>query len=49
VAVDGVDATAMAADINRSAMDDGIVLAELSHERAGLEDRYLSMVGGSHD
>jgi ABC-2 type transport system ATP-binding protein len=49
VAVDRVDATAMAADINRSAMDDGIVLAELSHVRAGLEDRYLSMVGGSHD
>jgi ABC-2 type transport system ATP-binding protein len=49
VAANGVDATAMAADINRSAMDEGIVLAELSHERAGLEDRYLSMVGGSHD
>jgi ABC-2 type transport system ATP-binding protein len=49
VAVDRADPTPLAADINRSAMDNGIVLAELSHVRAGLEDRYLSMVEGNHD
>jgi ABC-2 type transport system ATP-binding protein len=49
VAVDGVDPTALAADINRSAMQSGIVISKLSHVRAGLEERYLSMVGGSHD
>jgi ABC-2 type transport system ATP-binding protein len=45
VAADGADPRALAAAINRSAMDNGIVLAELSHARAGLEERYLSMVG----
>jgi ABC-2 type transport system ATP-binding protein len=49
VPVDRTDPTAVAADINRSAMDRGIVLAELGHVRAGLEDRYLAMVGGGHD
>ena len=49
VAVDGADATDVAAEINRSAMHRGIVLAELTPVRAGLEDRYLSMVGGTDD
>jgi ABC-2 type transport system ATP-binding protein len=49
VDVDGLEATSLAAEINRAAMDDGIVLAELTHVRADLEDRYLSMVGGTHD
>jgi ABC-2 type transport system ATP-binding protein len=49
VAVRETDPMALAADINRSAMEGGIVLAELSHVRAGLEERYLAMVGGNHD
>jgi ABC-2 type transport system ATP-binding protein len=49
VAVSGENSTDLAAEINRSAMENGIVLSELSHVRAGLEDRYLSMVGGNHD
>jgi len=28
-------------------MDNGIVLAELHHSRAGLEETYMSMVGGA--
>ncbi len=47
VAVDGEDPRALGADINRSAMDNGIVLAELHHSRAGLEETYMSMVGGA--
>jgi ABC-2 type transport system ATP-binding protein len=47
VAADGADPRALGADINRSAMDNGIVLAELHHARAGLEETYLSMVGGA--
>jgi ABC-2 type transport system ATP-binding protein len=49
VAVGGGEPTHLAAEINRLAMDEGIVLAELTPVRAALEDRYLSMVGGSHD
>jgi ABC-2 type transport system ATP-binding protein len=49
VAVGGAETTDLAAEINRSAMENGIVLSELSHVSAGLEDRYLSMVGGNHD
>lgn len=41
------DPMELAADINRKAMDTGIVLVELRPVRARLEDRYLSMVGGS--
>jgi ABC-2 type transport system ATP-binding protein len=47
VTVNDADPIELAADINRSAMDNGIVLAELGHVRAGLEDRYLSMVRGN--
>jgi hypothetical protein len=39
----------LAADVNRSAMEKGIVLVELRSVRARLEDRYLSMVGGNHE
>ncbi len=51
VAVDNADPVDLAADINRSTMEGGIVLVELRHVREGLEDRYLSMVGvnGGHD
>jgi ABC-2 type transport system ATP-binding protein len=49
IAVHEADPRTLAADINRSAMDSGIVLSELRHVRAGLEDQYLSMVGGNHD
>jgi ABC-2 type transport system ATP-binding protein len=44
---DGADPIELAADINRRAMDSGIVLVELHPQRARLEDRYLSMVGGN--
>ena len=46
VPVDGHDAAALAASINRIAFDAGIVLAELSHRRTTLEDRYLAMAEG---
>jgi ABC-2 type transport system ATP-binding protein len=46
VAVDGKAPIELAADINRKAMDEGIVLVELRPVSAKLEDRYLSMVGG---
>ena len=46
VPVDGHDAAALAASINRVAFDAGIVLAELSHRRTTLEDRYLAMAEG---
>ena len=51
---DGVDATRLAAELNRRAHAAGIVLAELHHERADLEARYLELVnrnvihGGTH-
>jgi ABC-2 type transport system ATP-binding protein len=44
---DGADPVELAADINRRAMENGIVLVELHPRRARLEDRYLSMVGGN--
>jgi ABC-2 type transport system ATP-binding protein len=47
VTVHDADPIELAAEISRSAMGKGIVLVELSHVRAGLEDRYLSMVGGN--
>jgi ABC-2 type transport system ATP-binding protein len=47
VPVDGHDAAALAASINRVAFDAGIVLAELTHRRTTLEDRYLAMAEGS--
>ena len=46
VPVDGHDAATLAASINRVAFDAGIVLAELSHRRTTLEDRYLAMAEG---
>lgn len=49
VAVQDADPRVLAADVSRSAMGRGIVLTELRHVRAGLEDQYLSMVGGSHE
>jgi len=47
VPVDGGEAGALAAWINRSAHDAGIVLVELGPVRASLEDRYLELVGGA--
>jgi ABC-2 type transport system ATP-binding protein len=44
---DGVDATRLAAELNRRAHAAGIVLAELHHERADLEARYLELVNRS--
>jgi ABC-2 type transport system ATP-binding protein len=46
VDVDGGDAHTVAATVNRTAFDAGIVLVELSPLRTTLEDRYLSMVQG---
>jgi ABC-2 type transport system ATP-binding protein len=46
VAVDDHDVADLAAWINRSAFDHGIVLSELHPLRTSLEDRYLSMVQG---
>ena len=44
---DGADPVELAAHVNRRAIDIGIVLVELHPQRARLEDRYLSMVGGN--
>ena len=41
---DRVDATQLAAEINRRAHTAGIVLTELHHQRADLESRYLHLV-----
>ncbi len=41
---DGVDAMQLGAEINRRAHTAGIVLAELHHQRADLESRYLHLV-----
>jgi ABC-2 type transport system ATP-binding protein len=46
VGTDGVTAAEMAALVNRTAFDAGMVLVELSPLRTTLEDRYLSMVAG---
>jgi ABC-2 type transport system ATP-binding protein len=45
VELNGADAPIVAADVNRAAIDEGIVLVELHHARAGLESRYLHLVG----
>jgi ABC-2 type transport system ATP-binding protein len=42
----GVDVSQLAAEINRSAHAAGIVLTELHHDRADLEDRYLRVITG---
>jgi ABC-2 type transport system ATP-binding protein len=42
----GADVGALAAAVNRTAFDAGMVLVELSPLRTTLEDRYLSMVDG---
>lgn len=47
VQINGRDARALATSINRMAHDHGVVLAELEHRRANLEDRYLSLVEGA--
>ena len=46
VGVDGDDAATVAASVNRSAFDAGIVLVELRPLHTTLEDRYLSLVQG---
>jgi len=47
VTLDGdVDVSLLAAEINRRAHTAGIVLTELHHDRADLEDRYLRMITG---
>jgi ABC-2 type transport system ATP-binding protein len=46
VGVDGHDVGDLAAAVNRTAFDAGMVLVELSPLRTTLEDRYLSMVHG---
>ena len=44
VAVNGTEATALAADINREAAALGVTLARLECTAASLEDRYLALV-----
>jgi ABC-2 type transport system ATP-binding protein len=46
VGVNGTDVGQLAAAVNRTAFDAGMVLVELSPLRTTLEDRYLSMVQG---
>jgi ABC-2 type transport system ATP-binding protein len=46
VGVDGKDTADVAASVNRTAFDAGIVLVELSPLHTSLEDRFLSMVNG---
>jgi ABC-2 type transport system ATP-binding protein len=46
VSVNGNDVGELAASVNRTAFDAGMVLVELSPLRTTLEDRYLSMVQG---
>jgi ABC-2 type transport system ATP-binding protein len=45
VAVGDGDPTALAGALNRAAMEEGIVLAELHRVRPDLESRYLSLIG----
>jgi ABC-2 type transport system ATP-binding protein len=45
VSVGDAEPVALAAALNRAAMEEGIVLSELYRARAGLESRYLSLVG----
>jgi ABC-2 type transport system ATP-binding protein len=46
VSVNGADVGDLAASVNQTAFDAGMVLVELSPMRTTLEDRYLSMVQG---
>ena len=46
VAVNGSTPRALAADVNRAAGAEGIVLVELGPSKTTLEDRYLSIVNG---
>jgi ABC-2 type transport system ATP-binding protein len=46
VPVDGDDAKAMAAALNKAAVAHGIVLAELHTRRPSLESQYLAAIGG---
>ncbi len=46
VAVNGSEPRRLAADVNRAAGAEGIVLAELGPSRTTLEDRYLAIVNG---
>ncbi len=46
VSVNGSDVGELAASVNQTAFDAGMVLVELSPLRTSLEDRYLSMVQG---
>jgi ABC-2 type transport system ATP-binding protein len=46
VAIGGADPGDLAASVNRTAFDAGMVLVELSPLRTSLEDRYLSLVQG---
>ena len=46
VSIDGADLGDLAASVNRTAFDAGMVLVELTPLRTTLEDRYLSMVQG---
>jgi ABC-2 type transport system ATP-binding protein len=45
VPVGDAEPVALAAALNRAAMEEGIVLAELHSARADLESRYLSLIG----
>jgi ABC-2 type transport system ATP-binding protein len=47
VAINGTDIGDLAAAVNRTAFDAGMVLVELSPLRTTLEDRYLAMVQGA--
>jgi ABC-2 type transport system ATP-binding protein len=46
VPIDGADGRKVAAALNKSAADAGIVLAELRVQRPSLESHYLHLVGG---
>jgi ABC-2 type transport system ATP-binding protein len=48
VAVDGADPHRLAAELNVAAMNEGVVLAELSTAATTLEDRYLALVAGGN-
>jgi len=46
IAVNGSEPSQLAAEVNRTAHADGIVLVELGPTKTTLEDRYLAMVNG---
>ena len=46
ITVNGDEPDALAATVNRTAYEAGIVLTELHHERADLEARYFALVQG---